>query len=82
MADFLLSPAELAELTGRSRRDAQARALRGMGIEHKVRPDGTVAVLRAHAEQVLAGGAGGVRMRKTEPDFSGIGAHATPQTQR
>jgi hypothetical protein len=68
---MLLSPAEIRELTGRSRRDAQARALRGMGIEHKVRPDGTIAVSRAHVERVLGGEIGGsVRMRKTEPDFS------------
>lgn len=70
MTDFLLSPVELAELTGRRRHDAQARTLRGMGIEHKIRPDGTIAVLRTHAEQVLAGGTGGGgRIRKSEPRF-------------
>lgn len=71
MTSFLISPTEIRELTGRSRRDAQARALRGMGIEHKVRPDGTIAVSRAHVERVLGGEiGGGVRMQKTEPDFS------------
>lgn len=74
MTLLLLSPTEVVELTGRKRWDAQARALRGMGIEHRVRPDGTVAVSRAHAEQVLAGGAGGSgRMRKTQPDFEALG---------
>lgn len=70
MTDFLLTPAELHALTGRRQRSAQVRALRGMGIEHKARPDGTLAVLRAHAELVLGGGGGG-RIRKTEPDFTG-----------
>ena len=73
MTTFLLSPAEVAELTGRSRRDAQARALRGMGIDHRVRPDGTIAVLRSHAEKVLGGEVGGGgRIRKSEPDFSRV----------
>jgi len=45
-----LSPDELKELTHRCRPGAQARALRAMGIEHKVRPDGSVAVLRSHVE--------------------------------
>jgi len=73
VTDFLLSPVELAELTGRRRHDAQARTLRGMGIEHKIRPDGTIAVLRAHAEQVLAGGAGReVKIRGRGPDFTRV----------
>lgn len=70
---FLLSPTEIRDLTGRRRRDAQANALRGMGIEHKVRPDGTVAVSRAHVERVLGGEVGAsVRMQITRPDFSGM----------
>lgn len=52
---MFLTPDELIELTGRKRRDAQAMVLRYMGIEHRVRPDGAVIVLRAHVEQVLGG---------------------------
>lgn len=49
---FLLED-ELQQLTGRRQRHSQARALRAMGIEHKIRPDGRVIVLRQHVEQVL-----------------------------
>lgn len=53
MSSTFLDSTEMAELTGRVRSDAQVRALRHMGIEHRVRPDGKVAVLRSHVEQVL-----------------------------
>lgn len=72
---MLLSTAEIRDLTGRTHYDAQAKAMRGMGIVHKVRPDGTIAVSRAHVERVLGGEIGsGVRIKKTEPDFSGMKA--------
>ena len=67
---MFLDPAELVELTGRRRSDAQARALRAMGIEHKTRPDNTLAVLRAHVEQVFGVGVSSSARRKTAPDFS------------
>ncbi len=37
---IVLGPDELIGLTGRTRRNAQARVLRCLSIEHKVRPDG------------------------------------------
>lgn len=67
---MILTPDELAALTGKVRRDAQVRALRFMGIDHKVRPDGTVAVLRSHAEKVLGGESSSSKVKRTEPDFS------------
>lgn len=67
---MILTPDELAALTGKVRRDAQVRALRFMGIDHKVRPDGTVAVLRSHAEKVLGGESPSSKVKRTEPDFS------------
>lgn len=51
----LLTEDELILLTGRRRPSAQIRALRNMGIEHRVRPDGTPAVSRAHVESLLSG---------------------------
>lgn len=53
---MFLSPQEIIDLTGRQRRGAQLRALRGMGITHMIRPDGTVVVLRAHIESALGNG--------------------------
>jgi hypothetical protein len=68
---MILTPDELEQLTGRIRADAQARALRHMGIDHKLRPDGSVAVLRSHAERVLGGAPVQAKAaRRTEPDFS------------
>ena len=70
---MILTAEELAELTGRTRRSSQIEALRFMGIEHKIRPDGTVAVLKAHIEQTF-----GVRESKQkqakiiEPNWAAI----------
>lgn len=53
--ETFLQPAEVQGLTGRVRRHAQVQALRSMGIEHRVRPDGDVAILRAHISKVFDG---------------------------
>ncbi len=80
MGYFLLTREEVSELTGRTQRAAQARVLRGMGIEHRVRPDGTIAVSRAHVERLLGGiNEAGVKIKSTEPDWGSLG---TTQTQR
>lgn len=50
---MFLDPDQLFELTRRRRRDAQLVQLRAMGIEHRVRADGSVAVLTAHVEQLF-----------------------------
>jgi hypothetical protein len=50
---MFLSNDEITDLTNRQRPAAQVRALRIMGIEHRIRPDGTVAILRAHVEHLL-----------------------------
>lgn len=66
---MFLDQDEVAQLTGKRRCDAQVRALRFMGIEHKIRPDGSVAVLRTHVEKQLGEGAVSKTKRKTEPRF-------------
>jgi len=44
-----------------------------MGIEHRVRPDGSVAVLRAHAERVLSGQVyAKIGNKEQEPNWSAI----------
>lgn len=50
---MLLSTIELRELTGKKIPAAQARALNFMGIEYRRRPDGTLAVSRAHVDALL-----------------------------
>jgi hypothetical protein len=50
-----LQPEEIHSLTDRTRRHAQVKVLSSLGIEHKVRPDGGIAVLRAHINKVFDG---------------------------
>jgi hypothetical protein len=66
---FLISE-ELASLISRQRRAAQLRQLRGMGIEHRLRSDGSIAVLRAHVERVFgAGETGSAKHRKQDVEL-------------
>ena len=55
MTDTFLSYEEIQALTQRKVRTAQVRVLKAMGIEHRVRPDGSVAILRAHITKVFDG---------------------------
>lgn len=72
MSFFLLTPKEVADLTGKVRRDAQVRALRAMGIEHRVNAAGVVVVLRSHVERELGGADQGKVPQEVEPDWSAI----------
>lgn len=65
---MILTAAEVADLTHKVRSSAQIRALRAMGIEHRVRPDGTPAVLRSAVET----GNPARRTRCVEPDFAAL----------
>lgn len=55
MNNTFLSFEEIHALTNRKVRPAQVRALKAMGIEHRIRPDGSVAILRAHITKVFDG---------------------------
>lgn len=52
---MFLTNDEIIELTGRTRCDAQKKQLLMMGIEHKSRADGSLAILRSHVEQEFSG---------------------------
>lgn len=67
-----LSKEELHQLTGRTRRDAQLIALNHMGIEHKVRPDGSIVVLRAHVEKIMGGVAQQFQTSNDQPDWDAL----------
>ena len=57
-----LSPDDIEALTGKRRPAAQRAVLSSLGIAYKVRPDGTLAVLRVVAELALGHSApGGTR---------------------
>lgn len=74
--NIVLTKDEIEALTGRHRKDAQVKALRYMGIEHRVRPDGTVAVLKAHIDQILGATSPSPRQRniRSEPNWAALDA--------
>jgi hypothetical protein len=74
MQPMFLSKDELHALTNRIQYAAQVRTLRAMGIQHCVRPDGSVAVMRSHIEALF-----GVQNRTasrspTEPNWGALHA--------
>ena len=72
MISTFLTSIEIADLTHRSRRASQRAVLNAMGIQHKVRPDGTLVVSRAHVEKEL-GGTVVVKGKKThEPNWDAL----------
>lgn len=75
LTSMFLEPDELVTLTGRTQNRAQARALRMMGIEHRVRPNGTVVVLSEHVAKVLGvQTAVAARDASVEPDWRAMNA--------
>lgn len=69
---MFLTTDELKELTGRTQTRAQIATLRTMGIEHRLRADGKVVVLREHVAKVL----GGVdsKPKRKEPNWDALHA--------
>lgn len=74
MSGTFLEPKEVRELTGRVHYASQAKVLRSMGIEHRARPDGSLALLRSHVEDVMGGGQS--KPKKTEPEINWSGVNA------
>lgn len=69
---MFLTAEELREMTKRTQYRAQIRVLRALGIAHKVRPDGSVAVLRAHVEKEFGAGVSSSSPKKREPNWNVI----------
>jgi hypothetical protein len=59
---MFLTEEELTELTHYSRNSARRTTLNQMGVQHKIRPDGSIVVLRAHVERLF-----GEKPKKDEP---------------
>lgn len=68
---MFLNQDQMIELTGFQKRPAQVRALREMGITHKVRADGYPIVLTAYIEKEL-GGLTESKQRVREPDYGAL----------
>jgi hypothetical protein len=71
---MFLTAEQVKSLTERIHRSAQVKVLCAMGIEHRVRPDGTVAVLRQHVEQVMGIAAEKRKTKSTEPNWGALNA--------
>lgn len=69
---FLLTHEEIEQLTGKVRKPAQVRALRFMGVEHKIRPDGAVIVSRSHVEKILDGDMAIKVKGRVEPNWKNV----------
>jgi hypothetical protein len=70
---MFLTDTELTDLTGAKRRECRVRALRAMGVEHRIRPDGRVIVLRSHVEALLGGALPViVSGQELKPDWSSL----------
>jgi hypothetical protein len=74
MAEIFLTREEVAQLTNRLRPAAQARVLRFMGVEHRIRPDRSLAVMRAHVEKLFCGepSAASAKAKSFEPNWSAM----------
>jgi hypothetical protein len=64
---MFLTKDEIAEMTGRVQRRAQARDLNALGVTHKIRADGSLLVLRLHVEQLLGAR---IKAKSERPDFT------------
>lgn len=72
---MFLNKEELIELTARQRRDCQVKMLRGMGVEHRVRADGSIAVLTTHVEQMFGVAANAmIAQKRIEPNWDMVNA--------
>lgn len=71
---MFLTPGEMQELTNRIHHSKQVLVLRSMGIEHRTRPDGSVAVLRQHVEQTLGIVVTKRKVMSTEPNWGSLNA--------
>ncbi|WP_240804925.1 DUF4224 domain-containing protein [Cupriavidus oxalaticus] len=61
---MFLTAEEVRQLTNRVQRRAQAVVLNSLGVEHKIRPDGSIIVLRAHVEHLLGAGTPAYRQER------------------
>lgn len=71
---MFLSEEEVRELSKRIQHAAQASALRSMGIEHKIRPDGSIAVLRQYIEKEFGCSVSKKPKLVTTPNWSALDA--------
>lgn len=62
----------LVELTRKRRHDAQRRVLDALGVKYKPRPDGSLAVLKAHVDELFGCTAPAKVKRPAEPHWDAM----------
>lgn len=67
---MFLDDEELTQLTKKRRNDARIRVLNGMGVQHKIRPDGSIAVLRSHVERLFGEKSAKTKIAEWQPAWS------------
>lgn len=72
---MFLTQDEIAELTNRVHRKSQRAVLNALGIVYKVRPDGSLAVARAHVDKEFGVAEGKKKAKEKEPNWGAL-AHA------
>lgn len=80
---MFLTREEITEMTGKQQYRAQAKVLNTMGIIYKVRPDGTLLVLRSHVIDQLGGSAAEKMLEKRfEPNWAALAELQTTRPKR
>lgn len=67
---MFLTEEEIASLTRKVRHPAQIRVLNRLGIDHKIRPDGSLVVSRAVADRATGNHAPKSKIKVWEPAFN------------
>ncbi|CAD6548811.1 hypothetical protein LMG28727_04895 [Paraburkholderia kirstenboschensis] len=70
MPSMFLTDDDLTELTSKRRNSLRIHALNSMGVQHKIRPDGSIVVLRAHVERLFGEKPSKPEEPTWEPDWS------------
>lgn len=78
---MFLTDEEIASLTQKKRYATQRRVLNALGVTHKIRPDGSIAILRSHVEQVFGGNVTPPKRCPTEPNWAALN-QLTPGQQQ
>jgi hypothetical protein len=71
---MFLEPIEIKDLTHRTHRRAQVAVLNFLGIQHKVRADGSIAILRSHVKKEFGDTEGVKSSKPAEPNWEAMNA--------
>lgn len=72
MAAVFLNEEEIELLTEKKRHSTQQKILNALGVTHKVRPNGSLVVLRSHVERVLGGHVPTPVKKEPEPNWDAL----------